>query len=43
MPMYLTEIAPMRFRGAMGVICPLGITTGVLLGQFVGLDWILGK
>ncbi|XP_033218937.1 solute carrier family 2, facilitated glucose transporter member 1-like isoform X2 [Belonocnema kinseyi] len=42
LPMYMTELAPLRLRGAVGVLCQLGITTGVLLGQIVGLDTILG-
>uniref|UniRef100_A0A1B6DVG7 Major facilitator superfamily (MFS) profile domain-containing protein n=1 Tax=Clastoptera arizonana TaxID=38151 RepID=A0A1B6DVG7_9HEMI len=42
-PMYLVEIAPTALRGAMGVLCPLGVTFGVLLGQFMGLKWLLGK
>lgn len=41
-PMYLTELAPIQLRGALGVVCPLGINTGVLAGQFAGLDWVLG-
>ncbi|XP_066995888.2 solute carrier family 2, facilitated glucose transporter member 5 isoform X2 [Anabrus simplex] len=41
-PMYLTEIAPLSIRGAMGVLCPLGLTVGVLLGQIMGLPFILG-
>ncbi|XP_034242891.1 solute carrier family 2, facilitated glucose transporter member 1-like isoform X2 [Thrips palmi] len=41
-PMYLTELAPIHLRGALGVVCPLGINIGVLAGQFAGLDWMLG-
>lgn len=41
--MYLTEIAPLSIRGAMGVLCPLGITVGVLVAQILGLESVLGK
>lgn len=42
-PMYLTEIAPLSIRGAMGVLCPLGITVGVLVAQILGLESVLGN
>lgn len=32
-PMYLTELSPVALRGAMGVLCPIGLTIGVLIGQ----------
>ncbi|RZC33591.1 solute carrier family 2, facilitated glucose transporter member 1-like, partial [Asbolus verrucosus] len=41
MPMYLTELAPRLLRGSMGVLCPLGVTFGVLLGQILSLYKIL--
>nr|CAD7589078.1 unnamed protein product [Timema genevievae] len=41
-PMYLTEIAPLSIRGAMGVLCPLGLTVGVIIAQILGLKQILG-
>ncbi|XP_063620602.1 solute carrier family 2, facilitated glucose transporter member 3-like isoform X1 [Cydia splendana] len=41
-PMYLTELAPMALAGAMGVVCPMGVNFGVLVGQIMGLDVILG-
>lgn len=43
MPMYLTELAPLHLRGAMGVLCPLGVTFGVLLAQIMSLRDVLGK
>jgi len=42
LPMYMTEIAPLKLRGAVGVLCQLGITCGVLMGQIAGLDTVLG-
>lgn len=41
--MYLTEISPVSIRGAMGVLCPLGITVGVLVAQILGLKSVLGN
>ncbi|XP_053983411.1 solute carrier family 2, facilitated glucose transporter member 1-like isoform X2 [Hylaeus volcanicus] len=41
-PMYMAEIAPLRLRGAVGVLCQLGLTCGVFLGQIAGLDTVLG-
>jgi SP family facilitated glucose transporter-like MFS transporter 3 len=40
--MYLTELAPRPLRGPMGVLCPLGVTFGVLVGQVLSLSQILG-
>ncbi|XP_077260184.1 solute carrier family 2, facilitated glucose transporter member 1 isoform X1 [Temnothorax americanus] len=42
LPMYMTEIAPLKLRGAVGVLCQLGITCGVLMGQIAGLNTVLG-
>lgn len=42
LPTYLTEIAPLKLRGAVGVLCQLGITCGVLLGQIAALHNVLG-
>lgn len=42
LPMYMTEIAPLKLRGAVGVLCQLGITCGVLMGQIAGLKTVLG-
>ncbi|KAL0842415.1 hypothetical protein ABMA28_014524 [Loxostege sticticalis] len=41
-PMYLTELAPMSLTGAMGVACPMGVNVGVLVGQVMGLKFLLG-
>lgn len=42
LPTYMTEAAPLKLRGAVGVLCQLGITCGVLLGQIAGLHSVLG-
>ncbi|XP_065353450.1 solute carrier family 2, facilitated glucose transporter member 3-like [Cloeon dipterum] len=42
-PMYMTEIVTLDWRGPMGVLCPLGICFGVLLSQILGLEFILGS
>ncbi|XP_063974477.1 solute carrier family 2, facilitated glucose transporter member 1-like isoform X2 [Diachasmimorpha longicaudata] len=42
LPTYVTEIAPLRQRGAVGVLCQLGITVGVFFGQVAGLQAVLG-
>ena len=41
--MYLTEVAPLNIRGAMGVIHQFALTIGILLSQLFGLRQILGK
>ncbi|XP_058791488.1 solute carrier family 2, facilitated glucose transporter member 1-like isoform X2 [Phymastichus coffea] len=42
LPTYMTEVAPLKLRGAVGVLCQLGITCGVLLGQIISLNSVLG-
>ncbi|XP_059045213.1 solute carrier family 2, facilitated glucose transporter member 1-like [Achroia grisella] len=41
-PMYLTELSPLSLTGAMGVACPMGVNVGVLVGQVMGLKFLLG-
>ena len=41
--MYLTELSPLALTGAMGVACPMGVNVGVLVGQVMGLDFLLGR
>ena len=41
--MYLTEIAPVNVRGAMGVVHQFALTCGIFVSQIVGLKQLLGK
>ncbi|XP_065081977.1 solute carrier family 2, facilitated glucose transporter member 1-like isoform X2 [Ochlerotatus camptorhynchus] len=41
-PMYLTELAPIELRGALGVFCSMGVTGGVVVGQVMSLEDIFG-
>ncbi|XP_066247949.1 solute carrier family 2, facilitated glucose transporter member 5-like [Euwallacea similis] len=43
MPMYLMELAPPRLKGAVGALCPLGVTVGILFGQILSVYRILGN
>ncbi|XP_028294256.1 solute carrier family 2, facilitated glucose transporter member 2 isoform X1 [Gouania willdenowi] len=42
-PMYIGEIAPKAYRGALGALHQLAIVVGILLSQVVGLDFVLGN
>ncbi|KAL0158293.1 hypothetical protein M9458_046369, partial [Cirrhinus mrigala] len=42
-PMYLGEIAPKNYRGAVGIIPQLFITIGILVAQVFGIRSILGN
>lgn len=42
-PMYLIEIAPTVLRGTMGMGTSIFITTGILIGQVVGLQYARGR
>uniref|UniRef100_A0A8C9W8S9 Solute carrier family 2 member 2 n=1 Tax=Scleropages formosus TaxID=113540 RepID=A0A8C9W8S9_SCLFO len=42
-PMYVGEIAPVAYRGALGALHQLAIVTGILISQIVGLDFLLGN
>ena len=42
-PLYLTEIAPISLRGALGIMNQIGIVTAILLSQVLGLPALLGS
>ncbi|CAL8284805.1 unnamed protein product [Lota lota] len=42
-PMYIGEIAPKAYRGALGTLHQLAIVVGILLSQVIGLDFLLGN
>lgn len=41
-PMYLSELAPLELRGTLGVLCSMGVTGGVVVGQVGSLEQIFG-
>uniref|UniRef100_A0A336MVJ2 CSON001927 protein n=1 Tax=Culicoides sonorensis TaxID=179676 RepID=A0A336MVJ2_CULSO len=41
-PMYLSEIAPLELRGTFGVLCSMGVTGGVVVGQVFSLAEVFG-
>lgn len=40
--MYLSELAPIQFRGSMATCMELGVTFGLLIAQVVSLEEVLG-
>jgi len=42
-PLYLTEIAPLAIRGALGTMSQLGIVGGILISSALGLTNVLGN
>ncbi|XP_039992663.1 solute carrier family 2, facilitated glucose transporter member 2 [Xiphias gladius] len=42
-PMYIGEIAPKAYRGALGTLHQLAVVTGILISQIIGLDFVLGN
>ncbi|XP_070698105.1 solute carrier family 2, facilitated glucose transporter member 2 [Pempheris klunzingeri] len=42
-PMYVGEIAPKAYRGALGTLHQLAIVIGILISQVIGLDFVLGN
>ncbi|XP_068111301.1 solute carrier family 2, facilitated glucose transporter member 3-like [Hyperolius riggenbachi] len=42
-PMYIGELAPTAYRGALGTLNQLGIVVGILVAQIFGLQVILGS
>lgn len=41
-PMYLSELAPLNLRGTLGVLCSMGVTGGVVVGQIFSLQEVFG-
>merc|ERR1719180_191500 len=42
-PLYVSEIAPVHLRGGLGVFNQLAVTSGIFLGQILGLGDALGN
>ncbi|XP_075071879.1 solute carrier family 2, facilitated glucose transporter member 3-like [Mixophyes fleayi] len=42
-PMYIGELAPTAYRGALGTLHQLAIVVGILVAQIFGLEFILGS
>lgn len=42
-PMYLSEVSPLVFRGSAGTFLSLGMVIGILAGEAVSLDEVLGS
>nr|CAB3266206.1 solute carrier family 2, facilitated glucose transporter member 1-like [Phallusia mammillata] len=42
-PLYLTEIAPIEYRGMFGTLNQMGVVTALLLSQILGLPQVLGN
>lgn len=43
LPMYLIELAPLSLSGTMGVLCSMGVTGGVVVGQVFSLNEVFGS
>lgn len=41
-PMYLAEISPPSLRGSFGTFFSVGLTTGIVIGQILSLEEVLG-
>lgn len=41
-PMYVSEIAPLNLRGALGTVNQLAVTIGLLVSQILGIQQLLG-
>ncbi|KAK9533926.1 hypothetical protein VZT92_009014 [Zoarces viviparus] len=42
-PMYIGEIAPKAYRGALGTLHQLAAVIGILISQVIGLDFVFGN
>ena len=43
MPLYISEIATEKTRNVLGIMCPVGITFGLFIGQLLSLERVLGN
>ena len=43
MPLYISEIATEKTRNVLGIMCPVGITFGLFIGQVLSLERVLGN
>ena len=43
MLLYMSDIAPVNVRGGLGVFSQLAVTSGIFLGQVLGLKSVLGN
>jgi Sugar (and other) transporter len=41
--MFLSEVAPLNYRGALGTAHQLSITIGILISSILGIPQLLGK
>lgn len=41
-PMYLSELAPLKLRGTLGVLVAMGLVGGIVIGQVASLHQLLG-
>ena len=42
-PLYVTEVSPVRLRGGLGVVNQLAVTFGIFSSMILGLNEILGS
>ena len=42
-PLYINEISPVNLRGGLGTLNQLGITSGILISQTLGLTVVFGN
>ena len=42
-PLYVTEVAPVHIRGAMGIFNQLAVTSGIFMSMVLGLNGVMGS
>lgn len=42
-PLYISEVAPVKLRGGLGTVNQLGVTVGILTSMILGLSKVLGS